>query len=84
MAAKPRRRRRPPRVINYVKINVLPDGRVDRNNAAKYLGKSPQTLAIWGVMGKGPSPHSVGGRGYYYLSEVEAYVAAEVAGTGSR
>jgi hypothetical protein len=53
---------------------------MDRANAAKYLGRRPQTLAVWAVNGKGPKPHKVGGRPFYYLHELDAYVAAEDAG----
>jgi hypothetical protein len=61
---------------------VLADGRIDRANAAKYLGRSAQTLRIWSVNGKGPPSYTVGGRAYYYFTDLEAYVAAELAAGG--
>ena len=81
MAAGRRRRvRRPTGSVEVVAVRVLADGRMDRANAAKYLGRRPNTLAIWAMHGKGPQPHNVGGRPFYYLHELDAYVAAEDAG----
>ena len=78
MAAPGRRRgRRREAGVEVVRVVVLPDGRMDRANAGKYLGRRPQTLAIWAIHGKGPRPHNVGGRPFYYLDEIDAYIAAE-------
>jgi hypothetical protein len=78
MAAKRRRRvRRPEGSIEVVGVRVLADGRMDRVNAAKYLDRRPQTLAVWAMNGKGPQPHNVGGRVFYYLDDIDDYVAAE-------
>jgi hypothetical protein len=75
-----RRRARPPRgSIAVLKVEVQPDGRMDRANAAKYLGRSPQTLRIWAVHRKGPPSYTVGGRANYYFADIEAYVADELA-----
>src|SRR5258708_26881190 len=79
-AGRRRRIRRPSGAIEVVGVRVLPDGRMDRANAAKYLGRRPQTLAVWAMHGKGPKPHNVGGRPFYYLDEVDAYVSAQDAG----
>lgn len=77
MAAAERRRPvpRPKGGIVVVKVEVLADGRMDRANAAKYLGRSPQTLRIWAMRGIGTRPHTIGGRAYYYLADIENYVA---------
>jgi len=40
--------------IDMVRVRVLPDGRMDRENAARYLGRRPKTLAMWAWHGKGP------------------------------
>lgn len=37
-----------------VDVLVLPDGRMDRRNAAKYVGVAEKTLAQWAVKGIGP------------------------------
>jgi hypothetical protein len=85
MAVRVRRRaKRREASLDVVRVRVLPDGRMDRSNAAKYLGRRPQTLAIWAMNGKGPRPHNVGGRAFYYLDELDAYVAAEGASRSDR
>jgi hypothetical protein len=75
-AGRRRRIRRPSGAIEIVGIRILADGRMDRANAAKYLGRRPQTLAVWAMHGKGPRPHNVGGRTFYFLDDLDAYVAA--------
>jgi hypothetical protein len=67
----------PSRFIEAERGRMLPDGRLDRVNAAKYLGRKPKTLAMWAMQGKDPRTHNVGGRLFYYLAELEAFVAAE-------
>jgi hypothetical protein len=62
-----------------VKVRVLPDGRMDRNNAAKYLNRAPKTLAIWASEGKGPPMHKLGGRCFYYKSDLYAEIQGEAA-----
>ncbi len=63
--------------IERVRVRVLPDGRMDRENAAKYLGKKVKTLAMWAWSGTGPPFKMIGGRAYYYLHDMEAYVRGE-------
>jgi len=36
-------------------VVALPDGRMDRKNAAKYVGLSPKTLAMHACRGTGPA-----------------------------
>lgn len=52
-------------------------GRMDRRNAARALGKSPQTLANWKVQGVGPMPFEVNGRVYYWAEQVLAFGRGE-------
>jgi hypothetical protein len=59
--------------IEQVQIRVLPDGRVNRNDAAAFLGRSPNTLADWSRLGLGPVPRQVGGRIFYYMRDLEAF-----------
>jgi hypothetical protein len=56
-------RRKPPRDVSVdtVRVRVLPDGRMDRDNAARYLGRARKTLAQWQTNGKGPPGKKVGG-----------------------
>jgi hypothetical protein len=70
--------------IERVHVRVLPDGRVSRRNAALYVGCSPRTLEAWNYAGSGPPPHTVGGRVFYYLEDLDAWIAGprpRVAGT---
>jgi hypothetical protein len=62
--------------IDQVVIRVLPGGRVDRKNAARYLNRTAKTLAEWSRLGRGPRPFLVGGRVFYDWPEVQAYGAA--------
>jgi hypothetical protein len=66
--------------IDQVRVRVLPDGRLTREDAAMYLGKSAKTLAMWAMTGKGPRSIRVGGRVFYYLRDLDAFVCGE-AGT---
>jgi hypothetical protein len=62
--------------IDRIRVRVLPDGRLDASNAARYIGHSPKTLAQWRLHRKGPPAHKVSGRVFYYLDELDAYIAA--------
>jgi hypothetical protein len=61
--------------LEVVRVRVLPDGRLGRKNAARYLRRSPKTLAQWALHGKGPPSHDIGGRAFYYLKECDAFIA---------
>ncbi len=63
--------------IENVKVRVLPDGRMDRRNAALYLGVSPKTLATWAWQSKGPPSHQVGGRVFYLKRELDRFIGGE-------
>ncbi len=54
-------------------VRVLPDGRVAREDSAKFLGRKPKTLAEWSRLGIGPMPRKCGGRIFYYLRDLEAF-----------
>ena len=51
--------------LEPVRVRVLPDGRMDSNNAAKYLGRAPKTLAMWRMQGVGPPWKKINGRIFY-------------------
>lgn len=62
-----------------VKVMVLPggtdgNGRVDRPNCSKAVGRAPKTLAEWSRMGIGPRGYLIGGRVYYDWSAVQAFI----------
>ena len=71
-------RRPKPDGIERVRVRILPDGRLDRKNAAKYLGKAVKTLAEWHTRGKGPRSVLVGGSRIYYQADLDAYIAGEL------
>ncbi len=60
--------------IDQVRIRVLPDGRMDRENAARYLGRKAKTLAMWSLEGKGPPAHKAGGRVFYFKRELDQFL----------
>jgi hypothetical protein len=60
--------------IEQVRVRVLPDGRLNRKDAAAYLGKAPKTLAMWALERKGPKPVRVGGRIFYLLDDLRRFV----------
>tara|TARA_R100001086_G_scaffold238371_2_gene163064 strand:- start:1736 stop:2068 length:333 start_codon:yes stop_codon:yes gene_type:complete len=68
------------------RVFIHPDGRMDLKATARYLGYSPKTLADWAMKGQGPQYVLLGGRAFYFLEDVQAWVAAapRLAGTGGR
>ncbi len=63
--------------VEPIRVRVLPDGRMDRKNAAKYVGRTPKTLAMWHMEGRGPKSVLVGGRRYYYQKVLDAFIRGE-------
>ncbi|MBD3761466.1 MAG: DNA-binding protein [Rhizorhabdus sp.] len=55
--------------MDFSRIQVLPDGRLSRSNAAKLLGRQAKTLAEWSSKGIGPRPIRSGGRVFYDYNE---------------
>ena len=66
-------------VIDQVRVRVLPDGRMTRKEAAKYLGRAEKTLAMWEVERKGPLSVLVGGRRFYFKDILDAFIRGEAA-----
>lgn len=62
--------------IDRVRVVVLPDGRVDRLNAARFLGREPKTLAEWQRLGRGPASRLVGGRRFYLIDDLRQFAGA--------
>ena len=58
------------------RIRITPDGRVSRAHAAKFLGLQPKTLAEWKRLRRGPEPHLVGGRIFYWYEDLVDFVNA--------
>ena len=65
--------------VEQVRVRVLPDGRMTRKDAAKYLGRAEKTLAMWAMEGKGPPVHKSGGRCYYFRADLDAFIQGEPA-----
>jgi hypothetical protein len=61
--------------IEEVRVRKLPDGRMDRTNAARYLGLAAKTLAMWKLQGKGPPTKKVGGRVFYFKNDLDDFIA---------
>ena len=61
-------------LISIKTIHTLYDGRMDRTEAARYLGLSAKTLAMWTSQGKGPKLVRVGGRVFYFLHDLDAFI----------
>lgn len=53
--------------------------RFNRKDAAAFLGFSPSTLANWALKGFGPPSFKVGGRRFYWLADLERFVASGAA-----
>ena len=62
--------------VDFLKVVVLPDGRLDTTNAAQYLGFSPKTLAIMRSQGNGPR-FIKRGRIFYFLEDLKDWVAEQ-------
>ena len=63
-------------MMDHVKVAVLPDGRVSRADAARYLGYQPKTLAQWCTHGKGPRSYLVGRRRFYQIEDLQAFASS--------
>ena len=63
--------------IEHVTVRILPDGRVSADNAARYLGCAPKTLAMWRLRGIGPAWRKIGGRIFYFRRDLDAFIAGE-------
>ena len=64
-------------VLEQVRVRVLPDGRMDRKNTARYLGCAEKTLAMWHLAGRGPRSFLVGGRRYSFKADLDAFIRGE-------
>jgi hypothetical protein len=61
--------------IEIKKVIVLPDGRMDTKNAARYLGLSEKTLAMMRSTGTGPA-FVKRGRVFYYQMDLDQWLRA--------
>ncbi len=63
--------------IEPVRVRVLPNGKLDSNNAAKYVNRAPKTLAQWRMQGIGPEWTKCGGRVCYNKDALDAFIRGE-------
>jgi hypothetical protein len=63
--------------IERVRVRVLPDGRMSRSDAARYIGMREKTLAMWTLTGRGPRWLKVGGRVFYFKHDLDAFIRGE-------
>ncbi len=63
--------------IEQVRVRILPDGRMTRKEAAKYLGVAVKTLAMYELEKKGPKSIRVGGRRFYFKDVLDTYIATK-------
>lgn len=64
--------------VEEVRVRVMPDGRMSREDAAAYLGMKPKTLAMWELQGKGPRSVKVGGRRFYFKDDLDAFIRGDI------
>ncbi len=60
--------------LEPVTVRVLPNGNMDSKNAAKYVDRAPKTLAMWRMRGIGPPWWKCGGRVFYNIEALDAYL----------
>ena len=65
--------------VGPVRVRVLPNGNMDSNNAAKYVGRAPKTLAMWRMQGIGPEWTKNGGRVFYNKEALDAFMRGKAA-----
>jgi hypothetical protein len=63
-----------PNMLERRPVMVTPDNRLSRKDAAAFLGYQPKTLSEWARLGKGPKGRKVGGRVFYMLDDLRAFV----------
>ena len=65
--------------IEPVRVRVLPNGNMDSNNAAKYVGRAPKTLAMWRMQAIGPEWTKNGGRVFYNKEALDGFMRGRAA-----
>ncbi len=65
--------------VEPVRVRILPNGNMDSNNAAKYVGRAPKTLAMWRMQGIGPEWTKCAGRVFYNKEALDAFLRGKAA-----
>lgn len=61
--------------VERITVRMTPDGRLTRQEAAKFVGVASRTLANWKSQGVGPNQTKIGGRVFYRLADLQTFVA---------
>lgn len=61
--------------MKILEVTVLPDGRMDRKNAATYCGLSVKTLAMYATNGIGPKS-TKRGKVWYWKDDLDAWLTS--------
>jgi hypothetical protein len=62
--------------VETIRVVVYPEGRLDTENAARFLGLSPKTLAIMRSSGTGPR-FIKRGRVFYFLEDLQGWISEQ-------
>ena len=68
--------------LEPVRVRILPGdrgGRLDSNNAAKYVNRATKTLAMWRMQGIGPEWNKCAGRVFYNKEALDAFMRGKAA-----
>ena len=66
--------------FHAVDVVILPDGRMDRKNAARYLGLAVKTLAMHATRGTGPN-FIKRGRVFYFRDDLDDWLKGPPSGS---
>jgi hypothetical protein len=69
----PQRQLIPPN-LSPIEIQIYPDGRMDVENAAKYLGVSKKSLDMWRCKGTSPKFIKRGRRVFYFQKDLDIWL----------
>ena len=66
--------------IERVRVRLLPDGRMTRKDAARYLGIAVKTIAMWDLEDPNKlGSVKVGGRRFYFLGILDRFISGKAA-----
>jgi len=60
--------------LEEIKVSVLPDGRMDTENSALYVGLKPKTMAMMRCSGEGPE-FIKRGKVFYFKDALDRWIA---------
>ncbi len=69
--------------IETRRVFIHPDGRMNRKNAALYVGCASKTLADWATKGIGPHYVMVGGRAFYFRDDLDEWIGSKIKSASS-